>query len=83
MMTTILSNWHFMRILRAVIAIWAIAEAWRTSEWLLLFPGGIFALQAIFDIGCCGAAGCAAPPRRSIGNSTEKDAEIVALEEVK
>jgi hypothetical protein len=51
-MTTLLSNWHFMRIFRAVIAVWAIAEAWRTSEWLLLFPGGIFALQAIFDVGC-------------------------------
>lgn len=83
MMATILSNWHFMRIFRAVIAIWAIAEAWRTSEWLLLFPGGIFALQAIFDVGCCGASGCAAPPQRSFGNTSEKDAETVAYEEIK
>jgi hypothetical protein len=82
-MTTILSNWHFMRILRAVIAVWAIAEAFRTSEWLLLFPGGIFALQAIFDVGCCGASGCAAPAQRNYGKSPEKDAETIVYEEIK
>lgn len=72
-----------MRILRAVIAVWAIAEAWRTEEWLLLLPGGIFALQAIFDIGCCGASGCAAPAQRSYGKATEKDAETIVYEEIK
>ncbi|HAD11564.1 MAG TPA: hypothetical protein DCF33_03905 [Saprospirales bacterium] len=65
-----------MRIFRAVIAVWAIAEAWRTGEWLLLFPGGIFALQAIFDVGCCGASGCA-PAQRNFVQPGEKDTEVV------
>ncbi len=56
------SNWHLMRILRAAIAIWAIFEYTRTHDWLMLAFGGFFAVQAIFDFGCCGASGCAAKP---------------------
>lgn len=81
-MTALLSNWHFMRIFRAAIAVWAIAEAWRTGEWLLLFPGSIFALQAIFDVGCCGASGCA-PAHRNMAKPGEKEAETVVYEEVR
>ena len=79
-MSTLLSNWHFMRLFRAGIAIWAIAEAWRTSEWLLLFPGGIFALQAIFDVGCCGASGCAPNPAR---NTESSKTEEITYEEIR
>lgn len=83
-MTALLSNWHFMRIFRAAIAVWAIAEAWRTAEWLLLFPGSIFALQAIFDVGCCGASGCAAPTQRNLDKQTgDKDTETVVYEEIR
>jgi hypothetical protein len=57
-----LTNWHFMRILRAAIAVWAIFEYTRTHDWLMLAFGGFFAVQAIFGLGCCGASGCAAPP---------------------
>jgi hypothetical protein len=79
-MTTLLSNWHFMRLLRAGIAVWAIQEAWNTSQWLLLVPGGIFAVQAIFDIGCCGAAGCA--PRQT-RDTTPSKTEDITYEEVR
>lgn len=79
-MSTILKNWHFMRFFRAAIAIWAIVEAWRTSEWLLLFPGGIFALQAIFDVGCCGASGCAPAQNR---NTNPSATEEITYEEVR
>ncbi len=82
-MTTILKNWHFMRMLRAGIAIWAIAEAWRTGQWLLLIPGGIFAVQAIFDIGCCGPAGCASPQQKAYNKTSGQSDEDVAYEEVK
>lgn len=36
-MTTLLSNWHFMRVLRAGFAVWIMAEAWRTGQWLLCY----------------------------------------------
>lgn len=69
-----------MRLFRAAIAIWAISEAWRTSEWLLLFPGGIFAMQAIFDIGCCGASGCAPNPTK---DTKQSSVEEISYEEVR
>ena len=81
-MTSILSNWHFMRILRAVLAVWLIKEGFQSGETMLYFLAGIFAMQAIFDIGCCGAAGCAAPAptrKQTTGNTEEE----VAFEEVK
>ena len=69
-----------MRVLRAGIAIWAIHEVWSTSKWLLLVPGGIFAAQAIFDIGCCGAAGCAPNQTR---NSKAAKTEEITYEEIR
>ncbi len=82
-MTTLLKNWHFMRLLRAGIAVWAFAEVWRTGDTLMLFLGSIFAVQAIFDIGCCGAAGCAAPRSNDRASGTKQGAEEVSFEEVK
>lgn len=81
-MNTLWSNWHFMRIFRAAIAVWAIVEAGRTGAWLLLIPGSIFALQAIFDVGCCGASGCAVP-RRKYEKSSENETETVVYEELR
>lgn len=72
-----------MRLFRAAIAVWATTEAFRTSEWLLLFPAGIFAVQAIFDFGCCGTAGCANPNQRAFDKQSGPPAQEVVYEEVK
>lgn len=50
-----------MRLLRAGFAVWIFREVWVTGEWIMLVLGIIFAMQAIFDIGCYGGAGCAVP----------------------
>ncbi len=82
-MTALLKNWHFMRFLRLGIAIWAFMEAIRTGEWLLLIPGGLFAMQAIFDVGCCGSAGCGDPRRVQALESTGQHSEEIIAEEVR
>ena len=82
-MTTLLKNWHFMRLLRAGIALWAFTEVWRTGDLPMLFLGSIFAIQAIFDIGCCGASGCAAPRSTDRAFDAKQGAEEVSFEEVK
>ena len=69
-----------MRLLRAGIAGWAIWQAFTTGEWILLLPGGILALQAVFNVGCCGSVGCAVPPA---ARSNVADPEVVVYEEVK
>ena len=77
----LLSNWHFMRILRALVAVWAIFEFINTKEWAVLFIGGFFAVQAIFDLGCGGAAGCATAPQAR--KQQELSTQEVEYEEVK
>ena len=73
-----------MRVLRAGIAIWAFTQAYQTSEWMLFALGSIFALQAIFDVSCCGASGCTTPPASVSKFQRQKDSiEEVTFEEVK
>jgi hypothetical protein len=81
-MSSILQNWNFARILRAALAIWIITEAARTGEWMFLIPGGLFALQAILNVGCCGSAGCAATPN-AFNHENGSVRETVIFEEVK
>ncbi|MFM7400532.1 MAG: hypothetical protein ACKO4W_06475 [Bacteroidota bacterium] len=75
---TLSSNWHFTRIFRAGIAVFAFSEAWRTGDSLLLGMGGILALQALFNVGCCGVGGCAVP-----GKGGKAGSDSVTYEEVK
>ncbi len=66
--TTLLHNWHAMRIIRVVLGAIAIAEFVPTKDWLILMVGGIFLLQGIFDVGCCGAGGCEWSPKNGKNN---------------
>jgi hypothetical protein len=75
-----MKNWSLMRFLQAGMAVWAFSELYNTGQWLMLVPGILFATQAIFNVGCCGAAGCAAPPSRNAGGKTTEE---VAYEEIK
>lgn len=81
-MTTILQNWHFMRVFRAAFAVFAFIEATRSGQTMLYAIGGILAFQAIFDVGCCGSAGCAAPQKPAVSKN-DPAAEDAVFEEVK
>ncbi len=69
-----------MRILRAGVALWALVEYSTTHDMLFLFFGGFFAIQAIFNVGCCGSSGCATSPNPAKKESVTKEVEF---EEVK
>lgn len=69
-----------MRLLRATIAIWAFYELYRTGEWLMLFPGILFGLQAVLNVGCCGSGACYAPPQAA---ANKDQADPVVVEEVR
>ena len=76
-MTAILENWNFMRFLRLSMGLWLVYSAFTDHQPLLGLLGGVFALQAIMNAGCCGSSGCAIPNTRS----TTK--EPIQYEEVK
>jgi hypothetical protein len=75
-----MKNWSLMRFLQAGMAVWAFSEVYQTREWLMLIPGVLFGMQAVFNVGCCGPMGCATPPARPSGKATGED---VAYEEIK
>lgn len=83
-MSVLLTNWHFMRIVRAGIALWAFSEMWRTGDWMLFALGMLFGTQAVFNTGCCGSAACNTPQADASGERSASNlTEDVTFEEVK
>lgn len=76
-MKTILQGWHFMRILRLVLAIVILAQGVIARDTVSIVIGAVFGAMAVANIGCCGPAGCAVNPR-----STKNRTEEVQFEEV-
>ena len=74
----LLKNWHLMRILRVVVGIWAVVEAFRTHQAILSVFGAWIAIQGIFNIGCCGV-----PQQYQNDATSNEDAENITFEEVK
>jgi hypothetical protein len=76
-MKTILQGWHFMRILRLVLAVGILAQGIIAKDTVTILLGVVFGGMAIANIGCCGPAGCAVNQR-----STNSKTEDIQYEEV-
>ena len=77
MKQVILSNWTLMRFLRLGIGIAILVQAVIAKDTLFVFAGILFTAMPVFNIGCCGTAGCAVPSKKEPG--TTKD---ITYEEV-
>jgi hypothetical protein len=55
----LLTNWHLMRILRAGIGVMLLVTGVQSKDWAMGLFSIFFLYQAIADVGCCGASGCA------------------------
>ncbi len=64
MKQTIFSNWTLMRFLRLGMGVAILVQAVMAKDLLFAFAGIIFTAMPVFNIGCCGTAGCAAPPKK-------------------
>ena len=60
----LLTNWHIMRIIRLVLAIFVGFQAIQLRDVFAGIVAGLLLLQAITNTGCCGASGCAIPERK-------------------
>jgi hypothetical protein len=80
-MNNIFSNWTVIRAFRLAIGIMIIVQGARSHNLIAGLLGGMFALMAIANWGCCGANGCRAP--RHPGRINNKASEDVIYEEVK
>jgi uncharacterized membrane protein HdeD (DUF308 family) len=57
MKNMLLRNWHLMRFIRLVLAVFLFFNAYETREWFFVVFGIFFLAQALFNFGC-GANGC-------------------------
>ncbi len=63
MLKTIFTNWNFMRVIRLILGVLIIIQSFQSQQYIMIIPGVIFALIAIFGVGCCGNNGCAIPTK--------------------
>lgn len=58
-MNNALKNWDVIRIIRLVAGVGIGVYAISSKDYIFLLLAGMFLLQAILNISCCGSAGCA------------------------
>ena len=80
MLELILQKWTFMRFLRLGMGVWLIVESITSHETAFMILGGLFLVQAVFNVGCMGG-NCAVntPMRRNRFSRTEE----TTFEEIK
>lgn len=78
-MKALTTNWGPIRVIRFLLGIAVIVKGATDGHALFAFVGGLVALMAILDVGCCGTGSCAVPPSRKKTEKTEQD---ITYEEV-
>ncbi|MFZ1369086.1 MAG: hypothetical protein WAR78_01815 [Ferruginibacter sp.] len=71
MKQTIFSNWTLMRFLRLGMGVAILVQAVMAKDLLFAIAGIIFTAMPVFNIGCCGTAGCAVPPKKEPGKTKD------------
>jgi len=71
MKQTLLSNWTSMRFLRLAMGVAILVQSILAKDIWFAIAGIIFTALPVFNIGCCGTAGCAVPPKKE--SKTTKD----------
>lgn len=79
MMGKVFHDWNFARALRLALAVAFLGAAIVGGEWIAYAFAGIFGLQAIFNVGCCGAA-CVPRPKNPMADPLVQE---VTYEEIK
>lgn len=56
-------KWDIMRVLRLVVGMFIVVQGIQMGDWQLMALGGLFSLMPLFNVGCCGNAGCHTMPK--------------------
>jgi hypothetical protein len=78
--STLKQRWDFVRILRLVIGVTVIGQAFIMQELLLGIGGAMLTTMAVLNIGCCGVQGCSVNTRK---DTAKLNLEETNFEEVK
>ncbi len=62
----ILKNWGWLRIVRLLIGGYVFYGGLEKMDYLMLFFGGLFLIQSIFNLGCgnCASGNCNSNPEQ-------------------
>ena len=77
MKKVIFSNWNFMRFFRLGLGLAILIQAVIARDVVFAIAGLVFTAMPVFNIGCCGARGCAVPATKK--EASKKD---ISYEEV-
>lgn len=75
MIEAIAKQWNFIRILRLIVGIWGIYSSLTDSQPLFGILGGVFILQSLLNVGCCGSNGCKIPQNKNHTTANIKNTE--------
>lgn len=53
-------GWNTARLIRLLIGVGLGIYAFIEGDYLFLLLGGVFIMQSLLNVSCCGAAGCSA-----------------------
>jgi hypothetical protein len=79
----IFNNWDTIRIMRLAIGLMLLVAGIQSRDWMIGLFSIFFIYQAVTATGCCGAGGCARPPRRVSSHEVTGDDKHVEYEEIK
>ena len=79
-MNNILRNWTAMRIIRLVMGGFIAYQGVLLAQWILIIPGVVYSLLALFNLGCSNGSCAVNTKYRSTKNTCSRD---VIYEEVK
>ncbi len=79
----LLNDWNLMRIFRLSLGILVEVEAFKNSELIFGLLGGVLLFQAIYNVGCCGSAGCDVNQVKNKDSSLTTEVKNITFEEIK
>jgi len=59
MFESLKGNWNLFRVIRVAIGVFIIAQGVYAYDTFSIVLGSVFGGMALFNVGCCGANGCA------------------------
>lgn len=80
-MKTLMNNWNFGRILRLIAGFTIVGFALSKQDWAIAGVGALYALMAVFNVGCAYGGACASQTNRYHGRMKEQ--QSIEFEEIK
>ena len=80
-LNNLLSGWNVLRIMRVLLGLFCLGDAFVQKSMLTGVIGSILLYQGVFNAGCCGVSSCS--PQQPLSPSASMKEKEVTFEEIK